>query len=108
MSLYNTTAVVKQATNAISPAGGSVIIYTTRIASMDCRLVARTLRESDSAGKLSQINFWTVFCEYNSTNAAILNTDIIVVEGKILKIAGINNAGGLLNHHLEIDCSEVV
>lgn len=105
--LYISSALVEKATNTISAMGGSIKTYSTRIAAMPCRLVKRTLRESDVNGKLSQINFWTVFCDYNSTNAAVLITDRITIGTKVLEVVGIDNAGGLKNHHFEIDCKEV-
>jgi len=105
-SLLISTAEVKQLSTGQNAMGGVTKSYTTRIATLRCRIWPKTLTETDSYGKKTMIEVWKLACEATATNLAIIESDQIVFGGSTYEITGIGNPSSM-NHHLELDLREV-
>ncbi len=107
---FNSTAVVKQETTSANSIGGVKRTFTTRIASLPCRLAIKHNQEDiievDQYGKRTVRKIWRLTCAYSAANNAIEETDRVTADGKEYEITGKYNPG-LLNRHLEIDLLEV-
>ena len=107
---FNSTAVVKKETNSTTGIGGVKRSFTTRIASLPCRVSIKHSQEdvieTNEFGKRTVRRIWRLFCEGTETNRAIEETDRITVGSLEYEITGIYNPG-LLNRHLQIDLLEV-
>jgi len=103
---FNSSAVVQQLTNTKTAMGSLKKSYTSRIASLPCRLSGRIFSETDEFGKMTSRRGWRLYCEANSTNRAIEESDRITLSGHTYEIKAIHNPGNL-NRHLQIDLAEV-
>ncbi len=103
---YTSTALVEQLIGTSNPMGGQVKNYSARITSMPCRVSRGKPIEVVEFGKETMRITWKLYCEANSANIAIVETDRITVSGKVFDVTGIYNPG-LLNHHLELNVLEV-
>ncbi len=105
-SFYTSTAVVQQRDRTPTGMGGIKSTYSTRIASLPCRvsLLGAQLRssETDEYGKMTTTDLRRLYCEASSATKAIDASDRIVVDSKTYEIKGISNPG-LQDHHLEIE-----
>ena len=106
--LMNNTAIVYQLTNTTNSMGGRKENWSVRIASLPCRLsttnVATNANETSRFGKTTVENAWKLFCEYNTTNSAIKESDKITISAIEYEITGIYNTA---DHHFEINLSEI-
>ncbi len=106
---YDNTAVVQQATNVRTNMGGNKKVYTTRIASLSCRLsIDRrdAITETDQYGKRTIREYWRLYCEASTANKAIELNDRVTADGKTFEVEGGYNPA-IQNHHLEIRLLEV-
>jgi len=104
---FNSMAVVKQASLATTGMGGSAETYSTRIASLPCRLSTKSIREVDQFGKITMRGILRLYCDASSTNRAIEPSDRVTIDSRTFEITGIHNPGEL-NRHLQIDLKEIV
>jgi len=103
---FNSTAAVYQISSTRSTAMGEKRKdWSVRIASLPCRLSAKSVNETDEYGKVTVQNVWILYCEANSTNRAIEESDKVTLDSIDYQISGIYNAGKL-NRHLEIKMTE--
>lgn len=104
---FNSTAVIKKA-NKTSTAMGSIgRTYTTRIASLPCRINAKKANEQDEFGKWTMISNYRLYCEATTVNKAIEESDRVILGTRTFQVKAINNPG-LLDRHLQIDLLEIV
>jgi hypothetical protein len=103
---YNTTALVEQPTRPTTGMGGPKKTYSTRIASLLCRIGKGRATETDQYGKLTIREVWRLYCDASSTNKAIEEKDRITAESKVFQVVGITNPA-FKDHHLQIDLEEV-
>ena len=101
----NSTATVYQTSNTTSAMGATKKIWTVRIASLRCRLNAKTINETDEYGKVTVQNVWKLYCEATATNKAIAESDKITLDSIDYQVTGTYNAGNL-DRHLEIQMTE--
>lgn len=99
---FNSSALVEQVTNTKTTMGSLSKSYSTRIASLPCRLSGRFFGEVDEFGKMTSRRGWRLYCEASSTNRAIEASDRITVDSKVYQVKTIHNPGNL-NRHLQID-----
>jgi hypothetical protein len=105
---YNSSALVEQATRAASTSkvGGVKSTYSTRIASLSCRVTASNISEVDAFGKRTMREIWKLYCAATTASKAIEESDRVTVDSRVYQITGIKNPG-LLDRHLEISLEEV-
>ena len=106
---YDNTAVVQKVSYAKTNMGGSKKTYTTRIASLACRLSLDRragITETDQYGKRTIREYWRLYCEATDTTRAIELDDRITADSKTFEVEGIYNPA-IQNHHLEISLLEV-
>lgn len=107
---YDSDAVVRQVTTTKTPMGSVKKDFSTRIASLPCRIstdrVAKQITETDEFGKMTIRGLWRLYCEASTTNKAIEESDRILLDSRTFEITGIANPG-MQDHHLEIDLLEV-
>ncbi len=109
---YNSTALVEQATRpaATRRVGGAATTFSTRIASLPCRIskaiASSTISESDYKGKMTSRTTIRLYCSASTANKAIKESDRVTVDGRNYQITGIYNPGNL-DRHLEIDLLEI-
>ena len=104
---YNSTVEIQQRTVTTNPMGGSTTTYSTRIASLKCRITRKTIREVDEFGKMTTRAIWRLYCDADTDGLSIVPTDRVVMSNETtLQIKTIYNPGEL-NRHLEIDCLEL-
>jgi hypothetical protein len=103
---FNSSGLVEQPTNRQTGMGGLSKSYTSRIASLPCRLSIpsgwRGMSETDEFGKMTGRYIWRLYCEASSTNRAMDEGDRITVDSKVYQVKTIHNPGNL-NRHLQID-----
>ncbi len=104
---FNSLAIVEKQTDTQSGMGGLVKVYSTRIASLPCRISTRGIREVDQFGKITWRRILRLYCSSNTTNNAIEGSDRIKLGSRTFEITGINNVAEL-DRHLEIDLKEIV
>ena len=104
---FNSTALIEQQTSTTTGMGGSAKTYSSRIASLPCRLSTKDIREVGQFGKITIRGILRLYCDASSTNRAIEAGDRVTIDSRIFEITGIHNPGEL-NRHLEIDLKEVV
>ena len=105
-NMLDKTCDIKQVSTASTSMGGSKKTYTTRISSATCSLMAKTLSEVDLNGKMTLVNKYRFYLEYNSTNSAIEHSDQLVFSGDTYDIQAINDVAGK-NRLLQIDALRV-
>ena len=107
---FNSTAVVKQEASVKTGIGGVKRTFTTRIASLPCRLAIKHNQEDvievDQYGKRTVRKIWRLTCAFSTANNEITESDRITAVGREYEITGIYNPAQL-NRHLEIDLLEV-
>lgn len=108
---YTSLAVVKQLSLTQTSMGGSKKTFSTRISALECRMTLRPssavqVTETDQYGKMTVREVWRLYCAANAANKAIIESDRVEINSKTYEITGIGNSG-LLDHHLEIDLTEV-
>lgn len=99
---YNSTALVESLMITKTGMGGKKKSYSTRIASLACRVTPKTVTETDEFGKLTVREIWRLYCAATTTEKAMAESDKVTVGSKEFEITGIRNPG-LLDRHLEID-----
>ena len=104
---YNSTATVKQETQAKNQMGGVTRSYTTRIASLLCRITDKNISEVDSLGKWTTVRGSMLYCDASTTNKAIEPSDRISLGTRTFQVKTVKNPG-LLDRHLEITMLEIV
>ena len=104
---FNSSALVEQQTSTTTGMGGSAKSYSSRIASLPCRLSTKNIREVDQFGKITMRGILRLYCDASSTNKAIEPSDRVTIDSRGFEITGIENPGEL-NRHLEIDLKEVI
>lgn len=104
---FNSTATVTQETQSANTMGGVTRTYSTRIASLLCRITDKNISEADEFGKWTTVRGSRLYCEASSTNKAIEASDRITLGTRTFQVKTINNPG-LLDRHLEIDLLEIV
>lgn len=110
---YNSTITVQQETQTKNPMGGVSRTYSTRIASLACRISPMDIRrraafaEAGEFGKMTIRQGLILYCDASSTNKAIDESDRMTLGTRTFQVKGINNPG-LLDRHLEIDILEIV
>jgi hypothetical protein len=105
-SLMNTTALVQKVAFAQTTSMTANPTYSTRITSLACSVQPKRLKSVDEFGKITLMNGYRLYCEYNSTNAAIDETDRVTWDSRTFEINAIGDGAGR-NHHFEIDMLEV-
>jgi len=103
---YDSSALVESVSYESTSMGGEKRTYSTRIASLPCRVSPNRATESDEYGKLTTRTIWRLYCEASTTNKTIDESDRITIDSREFEILGIVNPG-LQDHHLEIDMEEV-
>ncbi len=110
---FNSTVTVQREAQTKNPMGGISRTYSTRIASLPCRIDNMDIRrrtafvEAAGLGKMTVIQGLILYCEASSANKAITESDRVVLGTRTFQVKGINNPG-LLDRHLAIDLLEVV
>jgi len=99
---FNSTGLVEQPASRQMGMGSLSKSYSTRIASLPCRLSGRTFAETDEFGKMTGRYVWRLYCGASSTNRAIESKDRITVDSKVYQVKTIHNPANL-NRHLQID-----
>ena len=110
---FNSTVTVKQESRTSTPMGGVKRTYSTRIASLPCRIDNMDIRrrtafvEAAGFGKMTVIQGLVLYCEASVVNKAIAESDRITLGARTFQVKGINNPAQL-DRHLQIDMLEVV
>ena len=103
---YNSTATVQQETQTRNQMGGVTRTYSTRIASLLCRITDKNISEKDSLGKWTTIRGSMLYCDATSTNKAIDESDRVTLGDRTFQVKTIKNPG-LLDKHLEVLMLEI-
>jgi len=104
---YNSTVRVDKSTTTTTSSGGVKETWSTRIASLPCRITRWVMQESDEFGKITARVTWRLYCDANSDGLSIDTADRIIMSGgTTLQVKTIYNPGEL-DRHLEIDCLEL-
>ena len=103
---FNSTAVIYQQSTSQNEMGGVSKNWTTRIASLSCRVSSKNIIEGEEFGKLTIREGWKLYCSVTSTNKAIDESDKVTVGGRTFLVTG-NKNPALLDRHLEIDMEVV-
>ena len=110
-TFLTTTVEVQQSSQTRNAMGGTTQAFSTRIASLRCRLRPLRQTEPDLNGKMTPLGMWRLYCEANSDGTSIEETDRIVWTrggtSKTLQVKTIYNAGQL-DRHMQIDLLEVL
>jgi len=104
---YNSAATVKQETQTKTPMGGVSRSYSTRIASLSCRITDKDIREIDEFGKWTTRRGLRLYCDASSTNKAITASDRVTLGTRTFQVKAIGNPG-LLDRHLQVDLLELI
>lgn len=104
---YNSSVIVKQETQTKNPMGGVSRSYSTRIASLLCRITDKNIREVDEFGKWTTRRGLRLYCDASSTNKAIIASDRVTLGTRTFQVKAIGNPG-LLDRHLQIDILEIL
>ena len=104
--LMNATALIQKVAFAQTASMTANPTYSTRIASLACTVQPKSLKSVDEYGKITLRNGYRLYCDNNSTNAAIDESDRITWDSKTLEIFAIGDGAGR-GHHFEIDMLEV-
>ncbi len=110
---YNSTVTVLQVSKSKNQMGGVKRTYSTRIASLLCRITPMDIRrrtafaEADSIGKMTIKQGLVLYCDASSTNKAIDASDRVTLGTRTFQVKGIDNPG-LLDRHLRIEMLEIV
>ena len=105
-NLYISNAVVQQLATSQNAMGGAIKVYSTRIASLRCRMWPKRVTEKDEFGKMTARELWKLACAADTANLQIARSDRIVISNRTFEITGIGNPS-FMNHHLEIDLREI-
>lgn len=103
---YDSTALIQLMTSTQNAMGGAQQVYTTRIASIECRLDPKIVREVDQFGKITMQEFWIMYCDASTTNKTIEQTDRAIIDSRTFEVMAIINPGSQ-DHHLEIELQEI-
>ena len=106
IDLLNNTCDVYSLTTTQTPMGSLKKTYTLRIDDMKCAFSMRAGGEVVRFGKATENYNYVFYCEYNTTNSAIEETDKITYDGRDFEVKSIYNASGR-NNHLEILAEEL-
>ena len=102
---FNSIVAVEQLTSA--PSGmGERKSYSTRIASLPCRLRAMSIREIDEFGKMTSRKIIRLYCSADTISNAIVEIDRVIFGIRIFQIKAINNVD-ILDRHIQIDLLEI-
>lgn len=110
---FNSTVVVQQETKGKSTMGGVSRTYSTRIASLECRVNPMDIRrrtafaEAEGFGKMTVNQGLVLYCEASTANKAIDESDRVTLGTRTFQVKGIENPG-LLDKHLKIEMLEIV
>lgn len=105
-NLKNTTALIQSVAFSQTTSGTANPTYSTRIASLTCTVQPKRLKSVDEFGKITLMNGYRLYCDFNSTNEAIDESDRVTWDSRTFEIFAIGDGGGR-GHHFEIDMLEV-
>jgi hypothetical protein len=105
-NLKNTTALIQSVSFTQTTSGTANPTYATRIASLSCSVQPKKLETVDEFGKITLRNGYRLYCDYNATNAAIVEKDRVTWDSRTFEIDAIGDGAGR-GHHFEIDMLEV-
>ena len=106
INLLKHSATIQSVSNAQTTSGTYNPTYSTRITALRCLIQGKTVKSTDSFGKISLQNVYKLYCENNTTNLTIVETDRVVFGSQTFEITGIKDAAGQ-SHHLEMNLLEV-
>ena len=105
--LFNNTCDVYSLTTTQNAMGAQKRTYSLRINDLKVAFtMKKTSNETEVFDKTTSAYIFIFYCEYNSTNAAITESDKIVYDGRDFEVKRVYNASGRSNH-LEITAEEL-
>lgn len=106
-AFLNSTVEIQQSRSSQAGSGGTRQVFSTRIASLPCKLQKKNLREVDLLrGKTTVVSRWMLYCAADTDGLSIENTDRAIWGTRTLQIKTIYNPDEGTDH-LEIECLEI-
>jgi len=93
-SLMTETVTVQSLTTSQNDMGGVSKTFETRIASLPCMICEKTVSEVDQFGKRTARNAMMLYCDYNTTSAAIDVKDRIIWGSRTFEVRQPYNPAG--------------